>query len=354
MQSSMRVFLYEYVTGGGFLSEWGRPPVTLVREGAAMATALAEDFVAVKGVDLVMLRDSRLRETLRLPGDVVDVKSDEQELATFQRLATTSEWTLVIAPEISNRLLERCWLVDKLGGQLLGPPPEFVQLASDKHATAEHLAAAGVCVPEGCALRSGECLPSGFSYPAVLKPRWGAGSLAVRLIEGISEDGEPPEEIECPSRIERFCPGVPASVAFLCGPPAAGPSTTQFALPPCRQRLNPEDGFTYLGGSLPLEKPLAERARKLAQRALASLPPALGYIGIDLVLGADPSGANDVVIEINPRVTTSYVGLRAAADRDTNLAAALLAVCQGQEPRLSFRDVNIDFDCDGTVRQSPA
>ena len=42
------------------------------------------------------------------------------------------------------------------------------------------------------------------------------------------------------------------------------------------------------------------------------------------------------VIEINPRLTTSYVGLRALAS--CNLAAALLNVVAGQKPRLTWRD----------------
>ena len=65
------------------------------------------------------------------------------------------------------------------------------------------------------------------------------------------------------------------------------------------------------------------------------------------MLGDEPSGADDVVIEINPRLTTSYVGLRAATDG--NLAAAMLAVAQGQATSLSFRPDRIEFDSDGTV-----
>ena len=75
-----------------------------------------------------------------------------------------------------------------------------------------------------------------------------------------------------------------------------------------------DDGrFVYLGGSLPLPHALASRATRLAQQAVAALPDPLGYVGVDLVLGADADGADDYVIEINPRLTTSYIGLRAAA-----------------------------------------
>ena len=83
--------------------------------------------------------------------------------------------------------------------------------------------------------------------------------------------------------------------------------------------------------------------------AIEALPEPTGYLGIDLVLGPDPGGADDVVIEINPRLTTSYVGLRAAAAEGVNLAAAMLDVRLGRRPWLSFQPVGLQFDPDGRV-----
>jgi predicted ATP-grasp superfamily ATP-dependent carboligase len=75
----------------------------------------------------------------------------------------------------------------------------------------------------------------------------------------------------------------------------------------------------------------------------------MGFIGIDMVLGHDPDGRVDSVIEINPRLTTSYVGLRVASR--TNLAQALLDVADGKPPDLSFDETPLEFDPDGTVRR---
>jgi predicted ATP-grasp superfamily ATP-dependent carboligase len=86
----------------------------------------------------------------------------------------------------------------------------------------------------------------------------------------------------------------------------------------------------------------------LARRATDSLPETLGYIGVDLMLGEDAGSADDRIIEINPRLTTSYIGLRAAAR--TNLAMAILDVAEGRDPDLSFKSDVIEFDADGTVR----
>ncbi len=109
-------------------------------------------------------------------------------------------------------------------------------------------------------------------------------------------------------------------------------------------------GFEYQGGSLPLEPHLDRRARALAQRAARCLPGPLGFVGVDLVLGAATDGSQDCVIEVNPRLTTSYVGLRVAARQ--NLAGALLTVAEGREAGLSFADRPVRFSSDGRIDSS--
>ncbi len=77
------------------------------------------------------------------------------------------------------------------------------------------------------------------------------------------------------------------------------------------------------------------------------MPPAVGYVGVDLVLGREPDGSQDAVIEINPRLTTSYVGLRTAAT--SNLAEAMWRIAQGEAHPVEFSDRAIEFDASGNV-----
>ena len=70
----------------------------------------------------------------------------------------------------------------------------------------------------------------------------------------------------------------------------------------------------------------AERARRIGRRALAEIPGLAGYVGVDLVLG--DTEADDVAIEVNPRLTTSYVGLRQRTR--TNLARVWLNLRAGR------------------------
>jgi hypothetical protein len=91
-----------------------------------------------------------------------------------------------------------------------------------------------------------------------------------------------------------------------------------------------------LGGSTPIPEPFQSRARRLAEQAIACVEGLRGYVGVDLVLGDE-----DMAIEINPRLTTSYIGLRQLAD--SNLAEALLRIVQGQESMVSWSDRKIEF-----------
>ena len=109
-----------------------------------------------------------------------------------------------------------------------------------------------------------------------------------------------------------------------------------------------DDGrFAYQGGSLPIGEACAGRAVEIAARAIASLPRPLGYLGVDLVLGLDPDGRGDTVIEINPRLTTSYVGLRALCQ--TNLAQAMIEVAAGRDVELCWQTRFLQFDSAGNV-----
>jgi hypothetical protein len=196
------------------------------------------------------------------------------------------------------------------------------------------LAAAGVSVPQVQLLElqaDGVAdLPVDFPYPAVVKPVDGAGSLGV---ERVSAPQSVVLDVEKAWLIEPFCAGSAASVAVLCGPELTLP------LPPFGQQLS--ETLEYLGGWRICDARLVERAQKLAVRAVAALGPTIGYVGIDLVLGDDPAGTDDRVIEINPRLTTSYLGLRQTT-RD-NLAAAMLAVAEGRPAALSFHDRPVQF-----------
>ena len=356
----MRVFIYEAITAGAVWTHGAalEPGESLFAEGLAMLRAVTEDFAAMEGVEVWGLRDARYAE-FELPRRVVVIQSAAQERAEFQRLANSCDWALIIAPELDGILEERVAWLQGTSARLLSPSGEFVTIASSKQRTAERLQECGVPVPTAA--------QEPYAFPLVLKRDDGAGSMGMRLIHNREELEAfgyrfPPSANSAPLRdaqlqfrsitqrrrerrenakyrLERFCPGLPASVAILCGP--AG----NMALQPCEQMMNPTT-FEYLGGRTPLPPRLENRAKSLALAAIAAMPPTMGYVGVDLVLGEPADGSQDVVIEINPRLTTSYVGLRQACRQ--NLAQAMLDVAGGRRVDLSFREERVEFRADGS------
>lgn len=345
MASIHRVLLYEFTCSGGLLHQQfeAHKVVYLQREGRAMLSALASDFARIEGYQTRVLIDERAAAAV-LPGcEVILVGSAHEEIMDLQRRSGEADWTVIIAPEFDNLLYERCRWVEEAGGRLLGASPELVSLTSDKHRTAGHLRAHGVAAPEGVAWSPGQPVPPNLEGPLVVKPLNGAGSLQSYCFDDQAALMQHLNTQSGSLRVERFVPGGAASVAFLCGPKQCLP------LSPCWQRMAQGSAFHYLGGAHSLPPDLANRAVRLASRAIATLPQPLGFLGVDLVLGEPDDGGEDCVIEINPRLTTSYVGLRAATT--ANLAQAMLDVAEGREVGVSFSQEPLEFDADGIVRR---
>ncbi|HVT27000.1 MAG TPA: ATP-grasp domain-containing protein [Lacipirellulaceae bacterium] len=335
---AMHFFVYEWATGGGLVDEPGPLPASLLREGTAMIGAVVADLVRIPDCKVSALRDPRVLH-LALPGcNVVDVICRTSQRDEFERLAGEADATILIAPEFDGILLKLARMVTASGGQLLSPSPEFIRIAADKQRTCEAMAAAGVPVPIGRALESDEPLPADFAYPAVLKPIDGAGSQDTYIV---NSQFDAPPAYAWRRRLERYLPGLPTSVAVLCGPACRLP------LVPCKQRISEDGRLRYLGGELPLAAGLAERARRITERALEAMPPVTGYVGMDMVLGREPDGSEDALIEINPRLTTSYVGLRAAANG--NLAETMSRIANGEMCTIEFSNQAIEFDASGNV-----
>lgn len=337
----MQIFIYEFITGGGMWSLGGRPDGSLLTEGQAMLSAVIEDALRI-GIEPITLRDARLTGGMPDGCQSVEVASAADHHEAFTSFAAGADYTLLIAPEFEGWLLKLARLAVDVRANLLSPDPTFIALTSDKQATAERLERQQVPVPRGLTLEPFDKPPKS-PYPAVLKPNDGAGSQSIRVVHKLTEakkwmEASPPWTW----RLEKLHPGTPASISILSG------LGEPIAMAPCGQNLSGDGGFLYLGGELPLPAPLAERAKRLGLAAARALPKTTGLFGVDLVLGEAEDGSQDVVIEVNPRLTTSYVGLRAACEQ--NLLQATIDAVEGRAASLSFRDERLEFDPDGTVR----
>ena len=312
----MRVLLYEWCSSGGLV---GDDPA-IAREGRMMLAALAADAAKEPGLDVTVLADetrpidlpARARRLAVPPGG---------DRAALVAAASQADWTLIVAPESDGILQDRVRAVRAAGGRVLAPADSVIGTAADKQATLDALAARGVPVPAGRSLCVGEAVPAGFRLPAVRKARGGCGGEALEIIH---RPGVRPAT--GPTRLEALAAGVPVGVSLIGGPRATA------ALPPMRQRFSDGTSPRYLGSDLLPDGELARRATALALRAAASLVAEAGWLGVDLILGDRADGRDDRVLEVNPRVTTSFVGL--ARLFASSLVAAMIEAASGEQPAL--------------------
>lgn len=291
-----------------------------------MLRALLRDGLRAADLELTLLLDPAVvslfpPEVLDAGVSVVHVPAGG-ECDALAEAAAGADWTLVVAPETDRILETRVALVRRAGGKVASPDDAFITLAADKQRTVLSLAAAGVGVPAGCLLPGDARLADAFRRPAVAKALAGCGGDGLTVVP--SGGDLPPAPI--PRRVEAFVPGIPVGVSCLCGPKET------VVLPPVRQRFSPGPNPRYLGGDLHLEAGMAGRATALAGRSIRGLAAPgrrpLGWVGVDMILGSRDDGADDRVLEINPRLTTSFVGLSALGG--ASLLRALLAVAGGE------------------------
>ena len=332
----MRIFLYECISAGGLGSE---VPASLRREGWGMLAAIVADFQRLSDVEIVTLLDKTLPSDV---GHVCHRIPTEDEWPRFREIAGECDYTLVIAPEFDDLLEIRSQAVLDAGSELLGSHPDAIRLTADKLATADFWQQRGVRHPRTDSVDL--VTFAAFPGPWVMKPRFGAGSQATFLIRNRGDElnAWAPAFHECPDEefmVQPYVRGQAASVALLMSP------TQSIPLLPARQHLSRDGRFRYQGGSLPLPKLLAERAIQLALKAVAGIEGLRGYVGVDLILG---DTGEDYAIEINPRLTTSYLGLRQLCQQ--NLADLILRLAQGETILPPTWNAGaLQFGCDAIV-----
>jgi predicted ATP-grasp superfamily ATP-dependent carboligase len=323
----VRIFVSEFISSGALSGTL--LPDSLLREGRAMLSALVGDLLALPGCQVTTTLDRRLNGTLdhrtddSFHVDMID-NADAARIA-FERSVTEADATLVIAPETDGILARLVQRVHDLGSIPLNCEPAAIDLCGDKLLLAGHLAASGIAtIPTRPAPVDGGEPWELFGTACVIKPRDGAGSWLTfgipfgdssawtRATRGFATAKACQRAI-----LQPWIAGRALSVGCLCDD-----SGNVEIFPVADQHLSGNQ-FQYQGGRIPADIPTRSVAaiERLVRSACETIAGLRGYIGIDLLLpDADPTAP--LIVEINPRLTTSYVGYRQLCDG--NIAARLL------------------------------
>jgi len=297
--SVMRIFVGEYVCGGGMSDqEITDIPVSMRHEGASMLRAIVTDLAEV--AETVVAIDPRFSSLTDCGTETVNIDLQQPLWGQWVAAAQQCDAALIVAPESDGVLAKAVAMLRAGGIDVIAGSGDFLRVASDKLLTAKTLTTAGVAHPLYMALSDQRFRQELEQFDRfVVKPRDGCGTNQIQSFDSFDDARA---ELEQNLILQAWMPGRPVSIALV----ASG--TRQTFLPAVGQNLG-ELTCEYAGGQGPLDDDAQRRATAIASRAIAAMPPTVrGFVGLDLVLGDRPS--EDYVIEINPRLTTSYVGLR--------------------------------------------
>lgn len=295
-----------------------------------MLSAAIRDAAGIPGVTVETTWDNRLGDPppgARVAHSVTQGGPEGSEFQIFSRLAAECDRTWIIAPEFQGLLTDRCRRVELLGGTLVGPGSAATEICSDKLRLAAVLEENAIpTIPTHHFCRD-QASPSELAFPCVVKPRDGAGSQDMWLVRSESEFHRLlPElwraELLASAIWQPHVPGRSLSVGVLI----QEATSSYLPLPVAQQNLGDDGRYVYRGGEILMDRAL-DAVAEAAVNACRLVPGLRGYVGVDLIL---PSDGVPRVVEINPRLTTSYLGYRRATPE--NLVERILFPGRFREP----------------------
>jgi predicted ATP-grasp superfamily ATP-dependent carboligase len=348
----LRLIVYEHVSGGGYA---GQPiPPNVLSEGFGMMRTIVSDFKAA-GHEVTVLLDGRLSK-LNPPvaaDCTVPVFYSQEPKKFLSNIAKINDAIYVIAPETGQTLQSLVELVEKTGKVSLNCESSAIGKVADKAVLYETLLKNDASTPKTVPLNINDSLKEvnhaikrELSYPVVLKPTDGVSCGGLSIVKEDAQVEKAIAKIKAEYSSKRFIAqelinGESASVSLL--------STGKKALAVSLNEQNvkiagPDADSSYDGGAVPFDHPLKYEAFALAEKVVGSFSGLRGYVGVDLVL----TEAKPFVVDVNPRLTTSYVGLRKVVG--FNVAQALVNAVSKSE--LPAKLENQGFACFSRVETS--
>lgn len=312
-----RVFVYEYLSGGGLMDATGDEAAEVAEAellplGLSMRDAMVEDLLQVDGCQVSVATSPRVASVPR-NAEPVRPRAGESGFDFVARQAALHDLAWVVAPETGGLLAQMQRVVGP--ARWLGCDGPAIELSSGKRATLLRLGASGVATPIAF-----EHMPEVKRW--VVKPDDGAGGVATHvhgLQEQAMDDWVQRSRAGSPMAIEPWVEGEPLSVSLLCGARQAELLSVN------RQRIaiSAAGELSFQGvevNAIAVGSDRGHALSRVASQVVKAIPGLRGFVGIDLVWHPQ---RGPVVIEVNPRVTCAYVGLSRSLGR--NLAAELLA-----------------------------
>lgn len=346
----MNVFVSEFLCSGACVVSTA--DASLLVEGTAMLEAVITDLLAIPDYNVVTcVHENLLADSLAFkqwdqePRLLIHrVSEPKQEQDCFEQACRQSDIVWVIAPEFDNILNARTERALQSGTHVVGPDLKSIKLTADKWQLFEFLSEHSIPTILTSLLESERLAPD-YTLPCVIKHRFGAGGLGLHYLTQLADWQEQFSEIQTNHSdyiVQPFVAGKMLSTAVFQN------SHSREIFPIGEQQICWESGFQYQGGLIPseLNVDITKSIQKLVQRVCDVLPGLEGYVGFDILL-PDDNPTVPLIVEINPRLTTSYTGYRQLTQ--DNLAQRI-ADPETVYPLLKWDELRgVRFHSDGTV-----
>jgi len=265
-----------------------------------MLAALVSDLQEFPGIEIVCTHDVRMPPIEGVAA--IPIGEADNVWQAWEEIITNVDAVWPIAPESGGVLERLSKLVCQHGKVLLNSRPQAITLATSKLTTAQVLSTAGIDVipTEKAAFWDGA-----GPAPWVAKPDDGAGCEDMKWFDDANKlrtwlDARGRRQTHV---VQPYMAGATGSLSLLC---RAGHAS----LMSCNRQLIEvlEGVFHYRGSQLNGLSKHWQRCEVVAQAVAQAIPDLAGYVGVDVLIQDDKI----IVVEVNPRLTTSYVGLRRA------------------------------------------
>lgn len=306
--------MFEFITGGGFSQD--ALPDSLAQEGLLMLKAMLEELALMPLVQVTVLLDWRFAQlSLPLNINAVVVTKNQSVFALLPALIEQVDLIWPVAPEMDSVLQNITALVESKGKVVLNSSSKAVAICSDKLLTVQVLQNNGIQAINTVQLDE---LYSDILGQWVIKPKDGVGCLNNYVISSEHEFKQISKLIPNKSDyiIQPYIKGESLSLSCLfregkawllcCNSQQVEIKQGRFKLNACEVNIASNNMSQY---------------QCLIDRTAQAIPGLWGYVGIDII---QPELNEAFVVEINPRLTTSYVGINQALG--FNVTAAVLGL----------------------------
>lgn len=332
----MKILVFEYITGGGFNKQ--ELPDSLAAEGRLMLQALLDDLRSVteqvQDVSVIVMLDSRINGSINTAGfETVIIKPEQNSLEEFARLAMHCDAVWPIAPEFDGILQTLCQTVGSSGKRLLTSPACAVALTGNKFDTYQHLKKHFIAtVPTRMFTKAS--WEGDIQHLVQELVEFSSVNMNCKIAQWLAK---PVDGVGCTDSYiltdrQDFERMLPRKGQYVIQPHIQGKKTSLsclfkqgigWLLCANLQKFDINDQQYHLSKIIVNCQSDLSPYQCLVDNIAHAFPELWGYAGIDLIETSEQL----LVLEINPRLTTSFVGINAALG--INVAENILQLVNG-------------------------